>query len=80
MANDDISYTTVEQQIEKLKQQNLIIDNENMNIITKNVVFVSDTSRKYHNVPYCSGIKNVKEIPLEEAQELGYKPCKRCCK
>lgn len=52
----------------------------NMNIVTKNVVFVSDKSRKYHSAPYCSGIKNVKEIPLEEAQELGYEPCKRCCK
>ncbi len=28
MANDEIEYTTVEQQIEKLKQQNLIIDDE----------------------------------------------------
>ncbi|HJA12344.1 MAG TPA: hypothetical protein H9799_05250 [Candidatus Mediterraneibacter merdipullorum] len=28
MANDEIEYTTVEKQIEKLKQQNLIIDDE----------------------------------------------------
>lgn len=28
MTNDKIGYTTVEQQIEKLKQQNLIIDDE----------------------------------------------------
>lgn len=28
MSNDKIEYTTVEQQIENLKQQNLIIDDE----------------------------------------------------
>lgn len=52
----------------------------NMNIIPKDIVYISENSNKYHINPHCSGIKNVKEIPLETAQENGYIPCKRCCK
>lgn len=52
----------------------------NMNIVPKNIVYISEKSRKYHNNPHCSGIQNVKEISLEEAEDLGYIPCKRCSK
>lgn len=52
----------------------------NMDITLKKSVFVSDKTNKYHVNPYCSGIKNVKEVSLEEAEENGYIPCKRCCK
>ena len=52
----------------------------NMNIVPKNIVYISERSRKYHDNPHCSGIQNVKEIPLEEAENLGYIPCKRCFK
>ncbi len=52
----------------------------NMNIVPKNIVYISEKSRKYHNNPHCSGIQNVKEISLEESEDLGYIPCKRCSK
>ena len=50
----------------------------NMNIIPKNTVFISEKSKKYHTNPHCSGIKNTLEIELEEAERLGYVPCKKC--
>lgn len=50
----------------------------NLNIVSKNVVFVSEKNKKYHNKPFCSGMQAFKEMTLEEAQKHGYTPCKRC--
>ena len=50
----------------------------NMDIVPKNIVYVSEKSNKYHANPHCSGTKNANEIVLEDAQALGFKPCKRC--
>ena len=50
----------------------------NINIVTKDVVYISNTSNKYHATPHCSGIKRAKELSLEEAENKGYIPCKRC--
>lgn len=52
----------------------------NMDIITRKIVWVSSKSKKYHSNEHCSGITNAVEMELEEAQKLGYTPCKRCCK
>lgn len=52
----------------------------NMNIISQNIVYVTEKSNKYHANPYCSGIKDSREIQLEEARDMGYQPCKRCAK
>ncbi len=40
----------------------------------------SGTSKtvKYHSHSDCSGMKNPKQISLEEAKKIDYKPCKRC--
>ncbi len=50
----------------------------NINIVSRNIVHVSPKSKKYHNNPYCSGIKAPIEMTLEEAQNQGFVPCKRC--
>lgn len=50
----------------------------NMNIVTKQIVYITERSNKYHIEPYCSGIKNATELTLEEANAKGYIPCKRC--
>ena len=52
----------------------------NMNIVPQNIVYVTGKSNKYHSNPYCSGIKDSREIELEEAKDKGYQPCKRCSK
>ena len=44
------------------------------------VVFVSDTSNKYHLNPNCSGIKDAIPIELSDAYKNGFIPCKRCIK
>lgn len=41
-------------------------------------VWISKTSKKYHSNPFCSGLSNQFSIPLDEAERLGYEPCKRC--
>jgi hypothetical protein len=41
-------------------------------------VWVSASGTKYHSVPTCSNMKAPKQITLEEAEESGYEPCKKC--
>ena len=48
--------------------------------MTKQIVYITEKSSKYHIDPYCSGIKNPIELTFEEASENGYIPCKRCSK
>lgn len=52
----------------------------NIDIVPRSVVYVSDSSNKYHLNPHCSGIKNTTPLELEEAKIQGYIPCKRCYK
>lgn len=51
----------------------------NMNITSRELVYVSEKSNKFHHTPLCSGMKNAHAIELEEAQKSGFIPCKRCC-
>lgn len=43
------------------------------------MVYVEGNSKKYHTKPNCSGMKNPKKIPLNQAKKK-YSACKRCCK
>ncbi len=52
----------------------------NINIFRKEIVWISDKSKKYHSVKYCNGMHNSKEIALDNALSQGYIPCKKCCK
>lgn len=52
----------------------------NINISIHQIVWISGKSRKFHVNPHCSGILNPRQIDLQEAQNKGYLPCKRCCK
>ena len=52
----------------------------NMDIQPEKVVWITGTSDKYHQDPYCSGIKHPLEISAQRAIDNGYTPCKRCCK
>ena len=52
----------------------------NVNIEPRNDVYIIDSSKIYHAIPHCSGIKNYRPIPIKQAQDAGYRPCKRCCK
>lgn len=52
----------------------------NIDIEITSIVFVSDRSKKYHSEIHCSGIQNARRIEYSQAEELGYTPCKRCCK
>lgn len=51
----------------------------NINITSKNYVWITRNSNKYHTVLHCSGIKSPRKIELSEAQHQGYIPCKKCC-
>lgn len=52
----------------------------NIDIIPRNVVYISNSSNKYHSRPHCSGIKNSMSLDLDEANAQGYIPCKKCFK
>jgi abortive infection bacteriophage resistance protein len=50
----------------------------NLDIVPHSIVYVSESSNKYHLLPYCSGIKDSKPMDLEDAKSRHYVPCKRC--
>lgn len=50
----------------------------NLDIVPHSIVYVSESSNKYHLLPYCSGIKDPKPMDLEDAKSRHYVPCKRC--
>ena len=50
-----------------------------LSIYQQAIVYVTDSSNKYHTSPFCSGIKNSRPIDLNDAEQSGYIPCKRCC-
>ena len=51
---------------------------------TKVIVVMSNNAYAYHKTRDCSAVKKathkVKEVTLEEAKEMGRKPCKICYK
>lgn len=50
----------------------------NINIMSRQIVYVTNKSKKYHTLPFCSGIRNPIKMSLEDAKAHGYSPCKRC--
>ncbi|MCM1172362.1 MAG: Abi family protein [Clostridium sp.] len=52
----------------------------NMNIVSKEYVFVSPNSNKYHTTPHCSGLHDALKLEKEEAEQNQFVPCKRCFK
>lgn len=51
----------------------------NIDIIHRRIVFVTGSSKKFHRIPHCSGIKNARVMEFDDAIANGYLPCKRCC-
>ena len=56
----------------------------NANEQTKVIVVMSNNAYAFHKTRNCSAVKKathtVKEVTLEEAKEMGRKPCKICYK
>lgn len=50
----------------------------NIDIIPCNIVYVSNKSRKIHQTPNCSGVKNPIVMEYDEALNNGCIECKRC--
>lgn len=44
----------------------------------QNLVWISETGKKYHRISSCSNMNNPRQVTLDEAQNLGLEPCKRC--
>ena len=42
------------------------------------MVWIPKTGSKYHSNPNCSNMKNPTQITIEEAENRGYEPCKKC--
>ncbi len=52
----------------------------NVNIEPCDDVYVTTSSKIYHTIPHCSGMQKFTRISKKDAQDAGYRPCKRCCK
>lgn len=45
---------------------------------SEEMVWIPSSGSKYHTGPSCSNMDNPREVPISEAQAMGYEPCKRC--
>lgn len=43
-------------------------------------VWIVSTGKKYHAKKTCSNMNNPKQVSKEDAEEMGYEPCKKCYK
>ena len=42
------------------------------------MVWIPQSGKKYHSNASCSGMNNPSKVTQEEAEEMGYTPCKKC--
>lgn len=42
------------------------------------MVWIPNSGTKYHKDSSCSNMNSPREVPLEEAEQMGYTPCKKC--
>lgn len=45
---------------------------------TVNMVWLPENGTKYHSNSSCSNMENPRQVPLDEAVNAGYEPCKKC--
>nr|WP_297304607.1 hypothetical protein [uncultured Lachnoclostridium sp.] len=50
----------------------------NIDISNCSMVWVSANGKRYHCNPNCSNMTDPDEVPLSEADGMGYTPCKKC--
>lgn len=50
----------------------------NPNTSESDMVWIPSSGSKYHSSSSCSNMKNPTQVTKEEAEKLGYEPCKRC--
>ena len=61
-----------------------VTDTETLTIITSEIdysetmVWIPKSGSKYHTYSSCSNMKNPTQVTEEEAEAMGYEPCKRC--
>lgn len=53
-------------------------NNVNHNNYQSTTVYITPTGQKYHRIPKCGNTKSSTPISVEEAQQRGYNPCKKC--
>lgn len=44
----------------------------------QDMVWVNGTGKKYHRRSDCSNMKNAYQVTVEEAENMGKVPCKKC--
>ena len=77
-------YYVLSKVTEKITQQtdevneSKIIETESDNNSQK--VWITENGTKYHSKSTCSGMLSPQEVSKTYAEEIGYEPCKRCCK
>lgn len=52
----------------------------NISISERHIVWAANKSNKYHENEHCSGLRNARELDLDEALSLGLVKCKKCCR
>ena len=79
ISSDDISVTVSEETTEVGNLTTEVDENAapNAAAISGDIVYVTKSGKKYHLSQSCGGA-NSTAVSLEEAEQSGYEPCKRC--
>lgn len=73
--NFDDENNNVDKEQDENKEEN---SSENSSEGGTETVWIPQTGSKYHTRSNCSNMKDPREVTLEEAEERGFTPCKRC--
>ncbi len=64
--------------VQSEQQDNSNINQNNGGSNKQEMVWIPKTGEKYHCRSSCSNMKNPRQVTKEEAEEMGYEPCKKC--
>lgn len=53
-------------------------DSDNTNISSGVLVWIPQTGKRYHSYAGCSNMVNPTQVTKEQAENMGYTPCKKC--
>ncbi len=71
-------YIILPEPVQTEQQNDVIVNYNDDGNNSQEMVWIPNSGSKYHSHSGCSNMKNPRQVTKEEAEEMGYEPCKRC--
>ena len=73
-----VYYVILPEPVQSEQQDVTNVDTNNDGSNSQEMVWIPKTGKKYHSKSSCSNMKNPSQVTKEEAEDMGYEPCKKC--